>query len=199
LRKLAALAAMGSLWSEPAVAHKLLEGIGDFYAGLLHPVVVPSEVLVVAAVGLLLGVSGLAACRYGIPALGAGLAAGLVVFGEMLPADLDTTTLLLLVSLAAALSVATGLKLSPIASAALGLIGGLAIGLDARPEVETTSAMLVACGATIVGGAIATSIVSVSVLGRKKFWQTVAARIAGSWITAITILYFAWQMAALSK
>lgn len=189
---------MGSLWSEPAVAHKLLEGIGDFYAGLLHPVVVPSEVLVVAAVGLLLGVSGLAACRYGIPVLGAGLAAGLV-FGEMLLADLDTTTLLLLVSLAAALSVATGLKLSPIASAALGLIGGLAIGLDARPEVETTSAMLVACGATIVGGAIATSIVSVSVLGRKKFWQTVAARIAGSWITAITILYFAWQMAALSK
>ena len=39
----------------PALAHAPIEGIGAFYNGMLHPVLVPLHLVLIAGIGLLLG------------------------------------------------------------------------------------------------------------------------------------------------
>jgi hypothetical protein len=175
-----------------ANAHGMLQGVGDFYAGLLHPVVVPAEALALVAVGLLLGSSGLAACRLGLPALVAGLAAGLAI-GRHVPIA-AATPLLLAIALVGAALVAAGLRLPPQAAAGLALLGGAAVGIDAQPEAEALPPVLVASGATLLGGAALATVVVSLALGRTGLWQRVAVRTAGSWITASTVLYFTWLL-----
>ena len=41
--------------SAPALAHMPFQGIGGFYGGLLHPVLVPAHALSLVALGLLIG------------------------------------------------------------------------------------------------------------------------------------------------
>ncbi len=48
------------LVSEPGRAHTPVEGIEDFYNGLLHPVLVPVHLLRLTAVRLLIGQQGIA-------------------------------------------------------------------------------------------------------------------------------------------
>ena len=167
-----------------------MEGIGDFYAGLLHPVVVPSEALALVATGLMLGSSGLPACRPGLVALAAGLAAGLAV-GRLVPAGL-TMPLLLIAALVAAALVTAGLRLPPAPAAAVAALAGAAVGIDARPETDALTSTLVASAASLLGGAALATLVAGAVLDRVYHWQRIAVRTAGSWITASAILYFAW-------
>jgi len=192
----AAGAALLALAAGPAAAHGNLQGVGDFYAGLLHPLVVPSELLALAAVGLALATSGRAACRAGLPALALGLGIGLAIgLGRTLPPELATPALLA-IALAGAGPVTAGLRLPPPLAAGLALLGGVAIAVDAAPEAGALPARLVAGGATILGGAAAITLVVGLVLGRERHWQRVAVRVAGSWIAASAMLYFAWFFTA---
>lgn len=187
---LRAAAALAVLAPRPAAAHAALQGVGDVYAGLLHPIVVPAELLALLALALALATSGRPACRVGLPALALGLAAGLA-FGTILPADL-ATPVLLAVAFAAAAPVVLGLGLPKPPAAALAVLAGLAVGADARPEAIILSTRVSASLATIVGGAAVVTLVLGLVLGREKHWQRVAARVAASWIMASAILYLTW-------
>jgi hypothetical protein len=184
------------LLPQPAEAHGVLEGVGDFYAGLLHPVVVPGEALAIIAVGLLLGSSGVAACRLGLAALATGLLCGLALARGVVIGEPMSTSLLLGVAFVAAALVTVGLHLPTAAAAVLSLLGGVAVGLDARTEAVALFAVLTAGSGTVLGGTITAAVVCALVVGREKFWQKVASRVAGSWITASAILYFTWQMTA---
>ena len=46
-----------------ALAHGPMPGVGSFYGGLLHPVMVPSHLITLVALGLLIGQRGLGAMR----------------------------------------------------------------------------------------------------------------------------------------
>lgn len=188
----AGAAVLVGLCPSSAAAHGALEGVGDFYAGLLHPVLVPSEALALVATGLMLGTSGLPACRPGLVALAVGLAAGLAV-GRLVPAHL-AAPLLLTATLVAAALVTAGLRLPPAPAAAVAALAGAAIGVDARPEAEALPSILVASGASVIGGTALTTLVVAAVLGRVQYWQRIAVRTAGSWITASAILYLAWLL-----
>jgi hypothetical protein len=193
--RLAAIAALAGLLPGTAEAHNLLKGAGDIYAGFLHPVVVPAEALALIATGLLLGTSGKVAARIGLPALAAGLAAGLAI-ASWLSTEALSTTLLLAVALLAASIVTAGPRVGPAFAAGLAFAGGTAVGFDAMPESPTLSGLLAASAATVAGGTVAATIIAALALDRTVLWQAVATRIAGSWITASTILYFAWRLAA---
>lgn len=173
----------------PAAAHGVLQGVGDVYAGLLHPLVVPAEALALVAAALLLGASGRAACRAGLSALAAGLALGLAL-GQFAPPSLATPTLLAAAFLAAA-PVTAGLRLPPPLAALIAALAGLAVGIDARPDPGALRPTL-AAAATLLGAAAVAVIAAALVLGREHGWQRIALRVAASWITACAILYFAW-------
>lgn len=173
----------------PAAAHGVLQGVGDVYAGLLHPLVVPAEALALVAAALLLGASGRAACRVGLPALAAGLAAGLALGGHVPPSL--ATPALLAVALLAGAPVTAGLRLPTPLAALIAALAGLAVGIDAQPDPETLRPTL-AAAATILGATAIAVIVAALVLEREHGWQRIAMRVAASWITASAILYFAW-------
>jgi hydrogenase/urease accessory protein HupE len=43
------------LATDPAHAHDVVAGVGGFYGGLLHPLLVPAHVLALTSLGLLIG------------------------------------------------------------------------------------------------------------------------------------------------
>lgn len=179
----------------PASAHAPLEGVGEFYAGLLHPILVPAEMLASMAVGLLLGSCGPKHCRSGVPALATGLVLGLAagVFGGTVG---DSTGILLCVAMAAAVAVTAGVRLPVSLVTLLSLACGIAVGLDAQPESQAPSSAALSGAATVLSGTLLTLFTAVLVLSRAKFWQKVAVRVAGSWIIASGMLYFSWRLAA---
>ena len=98
------------------------------------------------------------------------------------------------VALVAAASVATGLRLPVAAAVTVALVGGAAVGLDARPQGAALPAVLLAGAATALSGSVLVSMVAALVLSRARFWQEVAVRVAGSWITASGMLYLSWRL-----
>lgn len=182
---------------QEALAHGVLKGVGDFYAGLLHPIVVPAELLAIAAMGLLVGRSGLAACRRGIPMLAAGVAVGLGLASVV--ATSGTTTPLVVAALVAGAIVTAGQRVPPWVAAGLAALAGTALGIDAAPEAKSHIAAVTSGVATIVGSTALATIIAALALRVEKHWQHVAAQVAGSWITAWAMLYFAYQLALLSR
>lgn len=168
----------------------MLEGVGALYAGLLHPLVVPAEALALVAAALLLGASGRAACRAGLPAIAVGLAGGLAL-GRHVPPSLAMPALLAVAFLTAAL-VTAGLRLPASAAAGVAALAGTAVGVDAQPDQGVMLQALAAGAATLTGATALAAVVAGLILDRDHGWPHVAVRIAASWITACAILYFAW-------
>lgn len=173
-----------------ATAHGMLQGVGDIYAGLLHPLLVPAEALAIVATALHLGSSGRAACRAGVPALAAGLAAGLAL-GRHVPPSFATPSLLAVAFLAAGV-VTAGIRLPPIPAAAIAAFAGIVVGIDAQADPGALHQVISAGAATVIGASALAVVVAGLVLGRERGWHRVAVRVSASWITACAILYFAW-------
>lgn len=180
------------LLPQAAQAHSAFEGAGNFYGGLLHPLLVPAEALSIAAAALLMGTSGLRHSQAGVLATAVGLAIGLTVM-QLHPVDRDLTSVLLAVALLAGVAVAGGLRPAVPIAATLVFVIGFAVGADAAPESGKMSERLAATAGTIAGGTFLTAAIAVLALGREVFWQRIAIRIGGSWIAAISMLYLAWQ------
>lgn len=178
-----------------AAAHSVVQGVDGFYAGLLHPLVVPAELLALVAAGLLIGRSGLAVCRRGIPTLAGGVVAGLVL-ASVVTADTDATTLLIVAALAAAAIVISGLRAPIWLGAGLAGFAGIAVGFDAAPETNPHSVAFLTGAATLLGATAFVTIIAALALRAEKHWQRVAAQVAGSWIAASAILYLAYQLVA---
>src|SRR5690554_1493460 len=64
-----------------AWSHSPIAGIGQFYGGLLHPLMVPAHTLTLTVFALLIGQSGIRAMRLGYPPFMLCLAVGLVLAG----------------------------------------------------------------------------------------------------------------------
>jgi hydrogenase/urease accessory protein HupE len=193
-------AAATLLWLTPqaAFAHGTLQGVGDFYAGLLHPVIVPAELLAIVASGLLIGRSGLVACQRGIPAFAGAVAAGLVL-AFAFAAAADMTTPLVSAALVAAAIVTTGLRPPIWTAVGLASLAGLAVGFDAAPEANARLGALLSGMATVLASTALITIVAALALQTEKHWQRIAAQIAGSWITASAVLYLTFQFVAQTR
>lgn len=199
-RRRLVLPAGAVLWLMPqaARAHGVLEGVGDFYAGLLHPFVVPAELLAIVATGLLLGWSGVLVCQRGILAFAGAVAAGLVL-AQPLAMTAGATPALIAAALVAAAVVTAGLRAPAWFATTVAAVAGLAVGIDAAPEAEAVFKTLLSGAATVLGGAVLITIVAALVLGAEQHWHRIAARVAGSWITASAILYLTWHMLVLAR
>ena len=180
--------------ADTAAAHSDLAVSTGFYGGLLHPLFVPAHLLVVAALGLLIGQQ---APRWGrampfiyVVAIVAGLAAVALAYVPSLTEEslLALTAVAgLLVALARPMPSAIGWLL------AAGI--GLALALDSPPDEislsEASVALLgTACGATILLLAV---VEGASRLTRD--WQRIGMRILGSWIAASALLVLAMRLA----
>jgi hypothetical protein len=172
--------------TKPAFAHAPIMGIGGVVGGVLHALLIPEHGLSLLALGLVLGRQQQAMRRRGLLVFAAALICGLVAAAltgeETLAGDalVLTAGLLGLLVAAAWMPAFLGLPLAAIA--------GLTIALDSRPDGTTTAEavrMLIGSG---IGATAALIVVAEGSTLLRGHTQFIVARVAGSWIAAISIL-----------
>jgi hydrogenase/urease accessory protein HupE len=188
----AALAAMLVIGIEPARAHDAIPGIGGFYGGLLHPVLVPAHGLALVALGLLIGQQ---RPRAGLKAVfAAALLLGVLIIVSAFAAR-DADYAVLGVAAAAGIAVAVARPLSVVLSCPLAAVAGVAIELDSVPQEISMQTTLLALVGTAIGAFLVVGIVADIAARLQRDWQRIAVRVFGSWIAASAILVLALRLA----
>lgn len=197
------LFALPTLWPLAAQAHGDIERLGPFYAGALHPLLVPAHLVTLLALGLLVGQRGLQPSRHALTMLLLALGTGLSVAATNADPSAWAMALerfLLPLAALAALATLTVVPLPRAAPIVLAGIVGLGIGLGSAPEVAA-SAPVAASGpawvtwsmvaGTLLGAFATTALVAALVDGAHAHWARLATRIAASWLAASAMLVFA--------
>jgi urease accessory protein len=174
----------------PALAHLPIEGVGGFYGGLLHPILVPTHVLSLLALGVCIGQQ--RARRMALLIFALALVAGLIAIAF---AVVQTVAGDILLANAAVLGIliATARTLPQSLVWIFAAIAGAALALDSPPQAVTIAegyAMLIG---TALGACIALETIVEVAARLARPWQRLAVRILGSWIAASSILALAIQ------
>ncbi len=168
-----------------------MPGIGDFYGGILHPVLVLPHMLVLLVFALLVGQRGVRAMQFTYPSFMLAMIVGLFFAGFQRQLALPYEIILLLVALVCGLLVAAQRPPPELMLAVLGIAVALLIGMDSgvpdRGRRETFAALF-GCwlGATLVLIVVA----GIAELAHRS-WQRVVLRVIGSWTAASGALVLA--------
>ena len=195
LRKAAFLAAF-FLFPVPGLAHAPIEGIDNFYNGLLHPVFVPAHLLLAIAVGLFIGQRGIVESRVAVGICFLAIVLGLVMAWFVLGTGLEPY---ILVSAAViGLLVAANPAIGPAWYGMFAAAAGLLLGLDSPQETLSGKEKFV----TLLGSGLGISLLVVYPMAmadyfKSQAWQKIAVRIAGSWIAASSLLVLALTVSSI--
>lgn len=173
-----------------ALAHSPIKGIGVFLNGMVHPVLVPAQLIIIISLGLWFGqnkpvkhqnavLSFLAACTLGL------IAAGLLN-------EKDISTVLLIVAILLSLLVVIGISTPDFVYYFLGVLSGFVLGLDSSPGELTGSAKI----ASLFGSGVGIYFLMLYAMAlsetlSSKPWQTVLVRILASWLSASALMVLA--------
>lgn len=177
-----------------AHAHGAIPGLEGFVNGLAHPVTTPAHVLVILALGLLVGRRTPPDMRTPfivfLPALGAGLLFTLVVKAV----QVSQPWLLVMVLIGAAL-VALDRAIPRLAERAIFAGAGLALGLDSGIEAGSTAVVIkTLLGTWLMVAFLVFDVAYYSSLAGQKSWARIGRRVLGSWIVAIALLMLAFAL-----
>jgi urease accessory protein len=181
----AALLAM----SGEAFAHGSIQGIDHFSGGLLHPLVEPAHLIVLVALGLLVGQRGIARSEVALFAFAVGVMGGLL--GAALGWSVDLEVALLVAASLSAGLVATALALPGIVYAGIAGLLGAGIGIGSNPEGFTGGALLAALAGVGLGANLWLLSIAAIVSSLKRPWLRILVRVVGSWACASSVLVLA--------
>jgi urease accessory protein len=189
-KRLAVVCLMGLVVPEVSLAHSPIQGIGNFYNGLLHPVLVPAHLLLLVAMGLFLGQQGSKVIQ---PALGVfvfATAAGLTASWFSIAGE--TETLILVLSAAIGLVIAVAPKVALLWCGVIALLAGLLLGIDSAQEALSGKDKFL----TLFGSGVAIYFLVLYPMAladyiNNKAWQKIGIRIVGSWVAASSLLVLA--------
>jgi urease accessory protein len=177
------------LGAAPAAhAHSTVEGLDEFTNGLVHPLFVPAQVLLLVALGLLVSKQRPFDPRRPLLAFAIAAMAGLAMGLKPLP-----PVFLLSVAIAMAVVLAADWKLYAKLRIPFAIAGGLLLGMDSHPEnAADRMALLKAALGVWIGLNVwfMTAAYYPSLLPERK-WATYAVRILASWIIAIAAMVLA--------
>lgn len=173
----------GLLASGPAQAHDVVVGVGGFWGGVAHPLLVPAHALALVALALMLGQT--PRHRVGLWLFAAGLLAGI---GLIVAAfAIVTDQAVLVVAVIAGLAAALGRPL-PLVAGALAATAGVVIMLDSVPQDISMWATFLALVGTATSAILAVTILAELARRLGRPWQRIGLRILGSWAAASAIL-----------
>ncbi|MCB1775750.1 MAG: HupE/UreJ family protein [Gammaproteobacteria bacterium] len=188
-----ALAALLLLAAPAALAHSPIKGLDSFYAGILHPLVVPAHVMAVLVFGILVGQQGVkqlqAAVMGFLAAVGIGI--GIAGFYPGTWSELPLLGVVALVGLLVALAKPLPVPLHLVIAVVL---GGL-LGMDSAQAELAGRAMW----ASLLGSGVALYLLVLYALVFAEYfsrhaWQRIGLRVIGSWVAAAALLVLALQL-----
>lgn len=180
-------------FSSLAEAHSPVKGIGNFYNGMLHPLLVPAHLISLIALGLLAGQQGLPHMRTCMAGFCLALLVGLGLGNTLPEATLETT----LLATSAVLCGLVALQLS-LPAWMLGLpalLCGLFLGMDSSPESLRGSLAVLACMGTALGASLVLLVLSSLAEWLRTPLQRMAIRIVAAWLGASSILVLSLALA----
>jgi len=196
-RHLLGAALLAMTWPEAARAHGSVAGIGEFYNGILHPMMAPAHLLGLLGLVLWLGQGALQSQRQALIGLLLGLIAG--ALSARLAGDPDTDAWLYLLAAAGAAGAAIGSKGPALLRSLLALLLGLAIGLGSGAPSLSGVPRFAAFAGAVSGACLLLSVLAVGVeelvVRRRQVWALHACRILSAWVIAIALLLlaYAWR------
>ena len=185
--------AIGVLAPRLAVAHVPFAGLNDLYNGLLHPVVVPAHLLLVAAAGLFLGKHG---SRVVPPSF---LLFCLFTFSGLVATIFYTGGIgeryLLGVAAVIGLLIAANLRIPFLLCLIVAALIGFLLGLDSTQTVLVGKAKFF----SLLGSGLGLCFLFLYPLAFADYfgdrsWQKIGVRIVGSWVAASSILVLALSL-----
>ncbi len=192
MTKLFRLSLLVSFWLVPqlAFAHSPIKGMGDFFNGVIHPLLVPAQVLMILALGLLYGQHQPNKHKTAILLFLAASIAGLVL--TLFNVNIKIETILLIGASLTGLLVLSGITLHWFVFIALGILAGLIIGLDSSQQTLSGKARIVSLFGSGVGiYFLLLYAMAISESLSKKLWQTVMVRVVASWVSASALMVLA--------
>jgi urease accessory protein len=156
--------------------------------GLLHPLAVSAHVLLLLAMGLLIGQQ--RGALVPLAAFIVGLVAGLAALAFAV-ATTAAANVLLAAAAATGLLVALAHPWPAFVSGPIAAIAGVALGLDSPPTAIAITAAIAMLIGTGIGAGLAVAIVAAVTRYLTRAWQQIGVRILGSWIAASAILVLA--------
>ncbi len=177
-----------------AQAHGMASGIGGFYGGLVHPLLVPAHMFALAGLGLCIGQQAPRQRAVLLALFAASLVAGVIVIVSAF-AVTAAEAAILGVAAAAGLALAVARPHWLFVGAPLAAIAGVAVELDSVPEEISMSATFLGLAGSVVGAFLIVMLVSGLTPYWQRDWHRIAVRIAGSWIAASAILVLALRFA----
>lgn len=175
----------------PAEAHLVQTGFGPFYDGLSHLVLTPDDLLSVVALALLGGLSGARAGRHVLFALPAAWLAGGVA-GLARPVVDASPVITTLSFLILGLLVVLDRRLPPTLIASAAILFGLVHGFLNGAAMARVGLGLVGLAGIVAAVFMAVALLAAFVVSRRRPWERIAVRVAGSWITAVGLLMLGW-------
>jgi urease accessory protein len=177
--------------ADPALAHLPIEGVGGFYGGLLHPILVPTHALSVVALGLFIGRQ--RQRRMASLVFAAALVAGLMAIA--LAVDVPVVSVMLANTTLLGVLVAAAWAPPQPLGWLLAAIAGATLALDSPPQAVTIAEANVMLVGTALGACLAVAVVGAIASYLTKAWQQIAVRVLASWIaaSAILVLAMSWR------
>ncbi|MFM1895581.1 MAG: hypothetical protein RLZZ385_655 [Pseudomonadota bacterium] len=188
-------------WPSLVHAHAPYPGIRGFYVGFLHPLTLPSHVLMILALCLLLSSKAGPRPMTSLVALGLSTGLGLLLafaLAEWLP----TALLILLFTTAVGAAIIPAWQAPPWVLPTLAGLGGLLLALESIPDpgafgdvAITTLGALAGIHYLVMYG---TRLAGLAQQRWRSRWMEIGIKVAGSWITAIGCMMLAFTLSGTS-
>lgn len=173
-----------------ALAHSPIKGIGDFLNGMVHPLLVPAQVLVILALGLWYGQHQPAKNKASVLIFLFATVSGLVTSG--FSATGDVSVLLLVGASSLGLLIISGISVPQVVFILSGIFTGFIVGLDSFPEGADSKANIVSLfgsGVSIYFMLLYAMALSESLSDRQ--WKIIVVRVIASWLSASALMVLA--------
>lgn len=177
-----------------ASAHGSSKSLGNFFGGVVHPLLEPAHLVALLALALYLGQHGLESTGPAVPCFIAGLVPSLVVAGFGWHPGTDAV--LLVIATLTGITVAASAAFPTLLLCAGCAVAGAAIGLGSSPESVSGGALVATLIGTGIGAIIWLFNGAALVHQAKRPWLMILVRVAGSWTTASSVLVLALWFAA---
>lgn len=175
---------------QTALAHAPIQGISSFLNGMLHPILVPAHLLLLLAVGLLLGQQRLNKIELTLAAYTVATMLGLALTWFSIEVNFELA--LLALSAVLGLMITLQLSLHRLWCVLICCLAGFVLGVDSTQEQLLAKDKLFALfGCLVALHFIVLYPMALAESFNKKALQQIGVRIAGAWITAISLLVLA--------